>query len=250
MVPYLCSGLNKNDSFKIRLEMKNKILAIMICTLTTLSLVSCDESTDGYTRITYYPSITILGESSVVVYVGETYVDEGCLVELNGEDATDQAIIKSTVNTSTPGIYSVTYSAVNEDGFAKSASRTVIVANQGHFATVYEGESQYGTRHYYGAPIIISEHTGGNFLIDDLMGGFYFHGRYPGYEPTYDFHAEAILTLEADNSITLGTVGSWYFSSTTATITTSEYDPATGNIALVLDFGGTPFYVNLTPVTK
>lgn len=222
----------------------------MICALTTLSLVSCDESTGGYTRITYYPSITILGEPSTVVYLGENYVDGGCLVEMNGKDVTDQATITSNVNTNAVGIYSVTYSATNEDGFSKSSSRTVIVANPGNFATVYKGESEYGTRHYYGAPIIISERADGSFLIDDITGGFYFHGRYPGYEPSYDFHAESVLTLETDNSITLVSVGSWYFAGNPLSITTGEYDPVSGNITLVLDFAGTPFYVNLTPVTK
>lgn len=220
--------------------------------LAAIALTSCEDvSTEGFTRITYYPNITILGNVPGVVYLGETYVDEGCTVEMSGEDFTDQVVVDSNVNTSQIGFYGVTYSASNEDGFSRSATRMVVVANGGHFDTAYYGESQYSTMHYYNAPILITKNADGTYLLDDIMGGLYFNGRYPGYENSgYDFHAEATLKLEADNSITVQKVGSWYFEGTALSVETAVYDPATGNISMELVFGGSPFYVNFTPITK
>ena len=228
--------------------MKN-IFKTMAFLLTIISFVSChDITTDGVTRITYYPSITVLGDALVIVTQGTTYTDAGCKVDLNGEDVTDKVTVVSTVNSNEIGIYSVTYTSVNDDGFSVSASRQVFVVNPNSFASVYWGESQYGTRHYYGAPIMIKKRSDGTYLIDDLAGGFYFYGRYPGYEPSYDFHLEAILKLEADNTITLLSVGSWYWDGTKMSLTSGSFDPDTQTIKMTLNFGGSPLYVTLTGV--
>ena len=231
--------------------MKKNYLYLAMFALVALFATSCEKvTTEGETRVTYYPAITVLGNAEAVVNVGDTYVDAGCQVIMNGEDVTEQVEVLSNVNTSEMGIYSVVYTATNEDGFSASASRTVYVVNAGKFNTLYWGESQFGSGHYYNAPIVISDNGDGTFEIDDILGGYYFNGRYPGYEPTYDFHAEALLSLEDDNSITLHGVGSWYFGAYPIAITTGIYDSVTGNVLLELDFDGDPVYVTLTPITK
>ena len=231
--------------------MKKNYLYVAMFTLVALFATSCEKvTTEGLTRITYYPTITVLGDAETVVNVGETYTDAGCSAMLNGEDVTEQVVVSSDVDTDAMGIYTVKYSVTNEDGFSSSASRTVYVVNSGNFNNLYWGESQFGSRHYYNAPICISDNGDGTYQIDDILGGFYFNGRYPGYEPTYDFHAEADVTLEADNTITLLGVGSWYFESEPLAIVTGTFDSTTGTVSLELDFAGDPFYVTLTPITK
>jgi hypothetical protein len=228
--------------------MKNIFKAIALL-LTVILFAGCHEiTTEGVTKITYYPSITVLGEPEVIVQQGTTYTDAGCKVELNGEDVTADAVINSNVNTNTIGIYSVTYTATNEDGFSVNASRTVYVINPHSFASVYWGESEYGARHYYDAPILIKSRADGNYLIDDLAGGFYFHGRYPGYEPGYDFHLEAVLALNADNSLSLLNTGNWYWDGEDISLTSGLFDPDTQTITIELDFGGAPLYVTLTGI--
>ena len=93
-------------------------------------------------------------------------------------------------------------------------------------------------------PITIIDNGNGTYTIDDLMCGYYFAYRYPGYEPTYDFHLEAILQLNADNTIEVLAQGGWYWGDPMEDVSGS-YDPATGTIKLVMDFGA-PFYVTLT----
>lgn len=216
----------------------------MLLALGVITLASCDKDTEGLSRITTYAVLEMNGESFVKVNVGGSFNDPGCVATMGGEDVTDQIQVNSNVDTSKPGFYNVNYVVYNEDGFPASASRTVMVVDPNNFAGVYLGESEFGARHYYNAPINITKRADGTFLIDDLAGGFYCYGRYPGYEPTYDFHLEAILQLNADNTIEVLAQGSWYWGDPMEDVSGS-YDPATGTIKLVMDFGA-PFYVTLT----
>lgn len=216
----------------------------MLLALGVITLASCDKDTEGLSRITTYAVLEMNGESFMKVNVGGSFNDPGCVATMGGEDVTDQIQVNSNVDTSKPGFYNVNYVVYNDDGFPASASRTVMVVDPNNFAGVYLGESEFGSRHYYDAPINITKRADGTFLIDDLAGGFYCYGRYPGYEPTYDFHLEAILQLNADNTIEVLAQGSWYWGDPMEDVSGS-YDPATGTIKLVMDYGA-PFYVTLT----
>lgn len=224
--------------------MKKNIIYAMLLALGVITLASCDKDTEGLSRITTYAVLEMNGESFVKVNVGGSFNDPGCVATMGGEDVTDQIQVSSNVDTSKPGFYNVNYVVYNDDGFPASASRTVMVVDPNNFAGVYLGESEFGSRHYYNAPINITKRADGTFLIDDLAGGFYCYGRYPGYEPTYDFHLEAILQLNADNTIEVLAQGGWYWGDPMEDVSGS-YDPATGTIKLVMDFGA-PFYVTLT----
>ena len=224
--------------------MKKNIIYAMLLALGVITLASCDKDTEGLSRVTTYAVLEMNGESFVKVNVGGSFNDPGCVATMGGEDVTDQIQVNSNVDTSKPGFYNVNYVVYNDDGFPASASRTVMVVDPNNFAGVYLGESEFGSRHYYNAPINITKRADGTFLIDDLAGGFYCYGRYPGYEPTYDFHLEAILQLNADNTIEVLAQGGWYWGDPMEDVSGS-YDPATGTIKLVMDFGA-PFYVTLT----
>lgn len=231
-----------------------RILAYLLVPILVLTLWSCDKSTEGLTRITYYPTLKMLGEPTVILNVGETYTDEGCYAELNGEDVSSEVVTSSNVDNSTPGMYSISYVIYNADGFSTTASRTVYVVDPNNIATIYLGESMTSTRHYYDALIFITDNGDGTYHLDDLMGGFQFNGLNPGFEPTYDFHAEVDFRINADNSISLTSkVGSWYFGDTgdiVLDLTSGSYDPATHTFTLNVDYGGTPMTVILRAMTK
>lgn len=233
--------------------MKSKLLYLMVFFFVLLVSSCDDESTAGMTRITYYPTIELLGSPSVVLNLGESYADEGCYAELNGEDVSSQVIVQSGVNSSKVGIYSISYIAYNEDGFSATASRTVYVVDPSSVATLYFGESQTATRHYYDAPIYVTDNGNGTYLVDDILGGFQFHGLNPGFEPTYDFHAEAVIKINDDNTVSqIGDTGSWYFGDrgTVVKLESGTFDPATRTFELSVDYGGTPMTVTLRAITK
>ena len=235
-----------------------KILAYLLAPVLAVALWSCDKSTEGVTFITYYPTLEVLGEPTVVVNLGESYADEGCYAELNGEDVSSEVIATSNVDYNKVGAYSISYVIYNDDGFSTTASRTVYVVDPDNIATLYWGESMAGTRHYYDALIYITDNGDGTYHLDDLMGGFQFAGLNPGFEPTYDFHAEVDFALNADNTVTLTSeVGSWYFGNLPPEedpvilgLTSGSYDPATRTFTLNVDYGGTPMTVILRAISK
>jgi hypothetical protein len=211
-------------------------------------LTSCsDDETEGKSRITTYAVLEMNGSAYETVQLGTAYNDPGCIATLGTEDVSSQIVTSGTVNTNQLGYYTLSYQVVNSDGFAATASRTVAVVDKNNFASTYFAESQYGSRHYYNAPIEITDNGDGTYEIEDLAGGFYCYGRYPGYEPTYDFHLESIIKLNADNTIEIVECNgdNWYWGES-MTLTSGSYDPATGKVTLVLEFSGAPMYVTLT----
>lgn len=173
--------------------MKNKILHLMLFALAVVGLPSCEkDTTAGKTGITYYPTFEILGNVISVVEKGATYVDDGCYVELNGEDVTDQARTSSNVNTDKTGLYSVVYGMTNPDGFSASVSRTVIVYDptsssmvSGVYTVLPESNRDGAASPEYakGNTLIIYQEEPGVFYISDLFGGYYDIGR--GYGSRY-----------------------------------------------------------------
>lgn len=221
----------------------------MMLAVSALGLTSCsDDESEGKSRITYYAVLEMNGDAYMSVQKGTTFNDPGCVATMAGEDVSDQIQVVGSVDTNKMGFYTLSYQVVNEDGFAASASRTVAVIDKNSFASAYFGESQYGSRHYYNAPIKIDDNGDGTFTINDLAGGFYAYGRYPGYDAYgYDFFLEATLKLNADNSVELVDCdgNNWYWGDPIG-ITSGSYDPESGTITLVEEFSGTPMYVTLT----
>ena len=213
------------------------------------TLSSCsDKETEGTSRITTYAVLELNGDAYETVQLGSSYNDPGCTAKMGDEDVTDKIVTDGAVNTNELGYYDLSYRVINADGFAATASRTVAVVDKANFASPYFAESQYGSRHFYNAPIAIDDNGDGTYTIEDLAGGFYSYGRYPGYDAMgYDFFLDATLSLNADNTINLVECnGDNWFWGDPMTLTSGTYDPATGTVTLVLDFDGTPMYVTLT----
>ena len=226
---------------------KNILFASLFALTASAMLISCDDDeSEGLSRITYYAILELNGDQFASTQIGEPFNDPGCVATMAGEDVSDQIVTTGSVNTNAMGYYTINYSVVNPDGFAASASRKVAVVDKNNFASTYWGESQYGARHYFNAPIVISDNGDGTYLINDLAGGFYSYGRYPGYDAYgYDFFLDAILKLNADNTIEVVELGKWYWAPDVPTLLSGTYDPESGTVRLDMDFGA-PFTVVLT----
>ena len=142
---------------------------------------SCDDSTEDLSKVTYFAELNLKGDDFVKLSVGETYTEPGYEATENGEDISERVKVSGSVNSTTPGFYNLVYSVANVDGFSVSKSRQVMVVDPDHFASAYQGESQTSTRHYTGAPILITKNSDGTYLIDDLLGGLQFYGLNPGF---------------------------------------------------------------------
>jgi hypothetical protein len=73
------------------------------------------------------PVITMNGDESVSIHVGDTYTDLGATATDN-VDGTDSVTTSGTVDTMTAGIYTITYTATDVAGNTATATRTVNVA--------------------------------------------------------------------------------------------------------------------------
>ena len=165
----------------------------------------------------YRPVITLEGERTMLLSVGETYVEPGYNAEIDGEDITNNVNVTSNIDTSKPGFYTVTYSVLTSEGISTSETRNVMVNNPGHFNNIYWGECWHKTssqRHFYNSPIVIEENDAseGLYTINDVLGGYYCYGMYPQYidDDRYNFFVEALLKLDGTN-VTMLEEGLWYF---------------------------------------
>lgn len=105
------------------------IKLIYLITMFAVLLVSCnDDSTDNVSFVTSYPTFAMEGDAILSVIKGSPFVDPG-VTATEGETEID-VITEGTVDTTTPGVYTITYSATNSDGYQGSTSRTVVVTDE------------------------------------------------------------------------------------------------------------------------
>ncbi len=190
--------------------MKKNLISIFSIVLVLLS-AGCKKESEGVTEVMDYVNIQLLGDNPYVSLLGGDYEEPGFTATYKGQDYSSNVTVKSNVNPTYPGIYSVTYSAKNPQGYDYPVTRDVYVLNPGGVANIYLATCQMGSTVFRNIVTVVSEVSKGVYQIDDLCGGYYYAGRYPGYEPTYNFHATTTFTLGEDGSINVLKANSWYF---------------------------------------
>ncbi len=170
-------------------------------------VTSCEKETEGMTRITYYPELTLEGDATLYLDKGTEYVEPGYTAILNGEDVTDQVEVTTDLDMNTSGLYSVVYSIVNADGFTTTTSRSVYVydmedAVEGIYDVdpnsyrLYDGAQTAYSGNY---TVFIANQGDGTYLIDDVLGGWYCQRA--GYGTNYAM--QAILTISDAGEVQL-----------------------------------------------
>lgn len=153
---------------------------IIIALFLSMLMFACkkDDFTypDGYvgsSKITYYPEVATKGDQLTIIMQGATYTDAGADVTVGG--APGQYTTEGSVNTATPGIYNITYSAVNADGYSATDFRTVVVMSNSipasrDFSGTYDrkGFAQTSTWTKVGTGIYKVKNPGGAVLADEV----------------------------------------------------------------------------------
>lgn len=221
------------------MKSKIKIIYSAILLFATIGLSSCTEDSAGISKVTTFPIITLSGDASIGVAKGATYVDPGFKAMEGTKDITANIIVKGTVDVNKSGAYILVYEATNSDGFKRSESRTVIVYDKSSISSAdISGEySSTITRKVLTTgvtakrgpfTIVISKLADGLFIVDDLLGGWYYYGSAYGV----GYAGLGYVVLKSDNTISIAysTIPSW--SDSVTFFATSSYDPATGTISL------------------
>lgn len=119
-------------------------------------MVSCNKDDFNYpsgkvgiSTIVYFPSISLNGSSTMIITAGSAFTDPGVVATVNGQAV--KPTISGSVNANTPGIYWLTYTAQNTQGFTSSVSRIVIVKSASPVTPDYSGSwtrnaGAYGTQ--------------------------------------------------------------------------------------------------------
>jgi hypothetical protein len=192
--------------------MKSLKSTIYIMLVFLLPMTGCeDESSAGLSRVTYFPDFTYNGDALVFVEKGTAFDDPGVTATEQGNtipvdvSASGMYFGETSLDTSNPDIYTVTYAATNQDGFEGTQSRTVIVAGQGDLVSDLEGlytstvvRNGVSGAAYTDMEYVVIRKIGDNeYELSDGIGGYYDLGR--AYGPTY---AAQPATFTANNIAT------------------------------------------------
>ena len=105
-----------------------KKINLLIAALAFVGLTSCDYDGSDDAKVTKYVTIELTGGNQTLVPVGSEYTDPGYTATEGTEDVTSKVVVSGDqVDPDKVGIYNVTYSAKNVDGFAAEVTRTVLV---------------------------------------------------------------------------------------------------------------------------
>ena len=246
--------------------MKNVYVIILIMIAGVTSSCIGEVSTGDVSRRTDFPVITLNGDNPQIIMQGDPYVELGAEAEAGGESIPVETSYGDGLNFGSPGvdtdvpdIYIVSYSAVNEDGFAGSALREVIVLPPtGDLVSSIEGlytaDVQRAPTFTAGPPyedmeyVFISKNADGTYNLSHAIGAYYSIGR--GYGPCYAA-VGAVITANSipgnDFDITDGLLTCWGYD---AAVSDFTVNPETKTITYtgMTTFANGTFKVQLTQV--
>lgn len=172
--------------------MRTKIFYYVLFIVSVLTLGSCDDkSTEGLTSVIDFASIKLEGSSKMILDKGSNYVEPGYSSFFKGENVTNQVKVSGTVDTSKSGIYTITYTPINNpEGYHLTATRTVIVLNlnsniEGFYSVSKKSTRDYGSVQTYeelsaannynikNCEILIVDNGDNTYYVSDLFGGWY-----------------------------------------------------------------------------
>ena len=226
--------------------MKNILKITLGCFATLFILASCSDVEDGHVKVTHYAVFDVLGlnEDGVnIIELGSQFTDPGVVCMEGTKDITSTVKVENNVNANKVGIYTISYSAVNVDGFASSVSRTVFVYDPAAIDRDISGnykvaggsyrhqKSKNANVEFSGDTVSISKYLPGIYTISDFLGGYY--DQRAKYGSSYAMNG--YFQLDNDNTITAlsAHVNGW---NDDAENIVASYDEATGKIVSEVEY--------------
>ncbi|MGN0049065.1 MAG: BT_2262 family domain-containing protein [Bacteroides sp.] len=234
--------------------MKKILYTLLLCLSTGLFVACEDETSQDLSQVTHYISFDMQGEQRMLIPLGTPYVEPGVTATEGDEDVTSKMTITGSVDGNSAGLYKLTYSATNKDGFSSSITRTVIIYDpdvsidisgtytvaSGTYRFTPSSGAQVG---YNGYNITLTQTAPGIFYMSDYMAGYY--DQRAGYGSAYAM--KGYMKLNPDNTLEAlnGDVAGW--GDSLDFFDDGIYDPETNTISYALGYAGIfIFYVTLT----
>lgn len=177
-----------------------KIIFITLVAAFALSACSKEESM-GVSTITTFPSIELNGDEAITILVGGTYTELG-VTAMEGETVIPASgvITDGSVDNSVPGVYTISYTASNKDGFKVSARRYVGVITPAAAALNISGKYKRNAGALGVATIVKTTYPG--LYINDNPGGIAMTGTNQIY--IYMFQTEPTVVSCPSQSTVAG----------------------------------------------
>lgn len=191
--------------------------------ISALIFFSCEKETEGISRVTYYVDLTLKGNPVEFTRLGGLYDEPGWTAIQEGEDVSGDVKVSGSVDTNKAGLYNITYSAVNVDGFAKNVTRKVVVydptpsplesglykvSKSSNRTSFGSGPGSAGSSEFSSEPtILIYQVSPGKFYTSDFIGGYYEVGR--GYGATYAMTGNFLLNDDLTITLVDSRIDGW-----------------------------------------
>lgn len=117
--------------------MKNILFITIVLALMSSS---CKKDSEGISRVTNLAELALVGDRYITLSVGEPFNDPGATATEAGNEID---VVTSGAIKTEEGVYNITYSAINSDGFSASISRTVVVADISPAAAAIDLSGEY-----------------------------------------------------------------------------------------------------------
>lgn len=192
-----------------------KKLLYILCVSLSFMLVACDKSSEDPSFITYYADFTMEGDEVLTLPLGTEYVEPGVTATEKGVDVTSKIVTIGVdkINKDEVGVYTVTYSVANKDGYPSSIERTVVMYDpaitadiSGEYTTgdgtkriLTDADGKEVITSFDGYGVTITQIAPGVFEVSDLIGGYYEQKQ--GYGSAYAMFG--YIKLNADNTLSI-----------------------------------------------
>jgi len=239
--------------------MKKIILYSLVVVSSFLFATGCNEiTTEDTSKVTYYIDFKMNGDQTMTVPVGSSFTDPGVVAMEGQTDVSQSVVAEGEVDASTIGMYSITYSAKNIDGFSKSVTRDVLVydpsitldisgtytvdlsySNRFQFSNsaiikYSDMPSIYGKGDFSTFVVTVNQIVPGIYSVSDFFGGYYQEGRGLGALTAM----KGYMSVNPDNSIDLLSSFINYWGDSLDGLADATYDPATQSLQWGAEYAG------------
>ncbi len=243
--------------------MKNLKLLIYMFSFSILGLMltSCDPSVDApgsddESSTTFLPLITLEGGDVELDCNTTSYSDPGAVASAGGQEI---ELFTSTIGSyfgssdvDGPDIYSVSYSAFNDDDIPATGFRSVfwppcngdlVTSIAGVYTCSMTRTPGYSTTDI--SPILIRDMGNGVYAISDAIGGWY--DKEYGYGTDYAAKGLTIVANDISaNDFTLNNTTSTLPWGGTISLTDFSVDAGSGTISMTTVWAGYPYIWDIT----
>ena len=151
--------------------MKSVLKTITILLVVVLFVGCHDITTEGVTRITKYPVLTLNGDQFLSILQGSTYNDlEGATAMIGNEDVSEDIRVSGSVDGSKPGVYTISYSITNSDGFSKNINRYVGIISADAAAMDISGSYKRTDGGVFGTVTVVATEYPGLYINNNPGG--------------------------------------------------------------------------------